>query len=189
MLIDPQEFIRAHPDCWISRRAREFPVINVHARDVAAPPARVFAALSDHGNLSPAWHWRALFAVRGLAGRLFRWDPGVEWHRPEPLVPGNYYAFFLIEHVAAPGRDAHSPVAPPFELGVSVENHLTLVLMSYLIAPNGAGSRVYNVTCALFKGRTGRAYWRVIRPFHDALIEDLLKSLCGRAERSGHSML
>ena len=189
MQIPAEEFLRAHPDSWISRRAPEFPVVNVHARDVAAPPARVFAALADHGNLSPAWYWRVLLAVRGLVGKLFRWDPGVKWRGPEPLVPGNHYAFFLIEHVAAPGPDAQPPVAPPYELGVSVENRLTLALMSYWIVPSGAGSCVYNVTCALFKGRTGRAYWRVIRPFHDALIEDMLNSLCSRAERAGHSML
>jgi hypothetical protein len=189
MTVNPDEFLRAHPDCWIARRTPEFPVINVHARDVAAPPQCVFAALADHGNLSPAWYWQVLFAVRGLAGKLFRWDPGVKWHGPEPLVPGNHYAFFRIEHVAAPGQDAPSPVAPPYELGVSVENRLTLALMSYLIAPHGAGSRVHNVTCALFKGRVGRAYWRVIRPFHDAIIDDMLESLCCRAEHSGHSML
>jgi hypothetical protein len=189
MILNPDEFLRAHPDSWIARRAPEFPVINVHALEVAAPTDRVFTALADPSNLSPAWYWQVLFAVRGLAGKLFRWDPGVKWHRPEPLVPGNHYTFFLIEHVAAPGREAQSPVAPPCELGVSVENRLTLALMSYLIVPNGAGSRVYNVTCALFKGRTGRAYWRLIRPFHDALIEDMLKSLCARAEHAGHSML
>lgn len=189
MICNSNEFLRAHPDCWISSRAPEFPVINVHAREAAAPPETLFAALSDRGNLSPAWYWWALFALRGIAGKLFRWDPGVEWHGPQPLVPGNHYAFFLIEHVVAPCRDGQRAVAPPYELGVSVENHLTLALMSYLIAPSGAGSRVYNVTCARFKGRTGRAYWRIIRPFHDALVDDMLKRLCRRAERSAHSML
>ncbi len=189
MLMDPQEFIRDHPDAWISRRRPEFPVINVHALDVAAPPDSVLAALADYRKLSLAWYWLVPFAVRGLAGKLFRWDPGLKVHAPEPLVPGNHYAFFLIEHVTAPGQDGQPPAAPPYELGVSVENHLTLALMSYVIAPRSAGSRVYNVTCALFKGRTGRVYWRVIRPFHDALIEDVLESLRRRAEHSGNSML
>ena len=183
MLLQPAEFLRAHPDTWIARRAPEFPVINVHALDVAAPPARVFAALSDRANLSPAWYWRVLFAIRGIAGRLFRWDPGLKWHGPEPLVPGNHYAFFLIEHVAAPDSGADQAKALPYELGVSVENHLTLALMSYVFARQGTGSRLFNVTCALFKGRTGRAYWRLIRPFHNALTEDMLENLRRRAER------
>ncbi|MBI3663535.1 MAG: DUF2867 domain-containing protein [Acidobacteria bacterium] len=189
MVVDPQQFLVAHPACWISRRAPEFPVHNVHALDILAPPTRVFAALSNLGNLSPAWYWRALYAIRGIAGKLFRWDPGLRWHGPEPLVPGNHYAFFLIEHVAAPGSATNPTAEFPYELGVSVENHLTLALMSYVVAPHGCGTRLYNATCALFKGRTGRAYWRVIRPFHDALIEDMLQNLRRRAERQGNSVL
>lgn len=189
MILPPAEFLRAHPDTWIARRAPEFPVINVHALDVAAPPSRVFAALSDRANLSPAWYWRFLFAIRGLAGKLFRWDPRLKCHGPEPLVPGNHYAFFLIEHVAAPDSGADQATALPLEFGVSVENHLTLALMSYVIAPQGTGSRLFNVTCALFKGRTGRAYWRLIRPFHNALTEDMLENLRRSAERQGGSML
>ena len=41
---------------------------------------------------------------------------------------------------------------------------------------------MFNVTCANFKGRQGRFFWQVIRPFHDGLIEDSLLLLSRRAE-------
>jgi len=190
MRIDASEFLQSHPGCWIAQRRGEFPVINLHAAEIAAAPARVFDALADRSSLVPAWRWRALFALRDLLGKLFNWDAGLKWYGPEALIPGNHYAFFRIEHVTAP-TDTSASLQPPgsFELGLSVENKLTHALMSYVVAPQGSGSRLFNVTCARFKGRTGRAYWRVIRPFHDALAEDMLAHFCRRAERRGNSVL
>jgi uncharacterized protein YndB with AHSA1/START domain len=168
--VSSDEFLRTHATTWIARRAAEFPVINVHAVEVAAPPERVFALLDAPELITPRLHWRALLGLRGVLGRLFRWDPGVCWHDRQPLAPGNHYAFFRIEHVE-----------PAKELGLSVENKLTRTLVSFVIEARGDGSRVWNVTCAVFKGRTGRLYWRAIRPFHDAITEDWLAAFRRRA--------
>lgn len=168
-----EEFLGSCPDCWISRQAARFPVINIHAVEATALPERVFAALSNATHIAPGWHWRALMVLRAGLGKLFGWDTGLKHHGPEPLVPGNHYSFFRIEHVAAPGDGA----AGPYELGLSVENKLTLALVSFVVVPTGDGTRVFNVTCAVFKGRLGRAYWRVIRPFHDAIAEAMLTSI------------
>ena len=172
MQVEESDFLKACPDTWISGRAAEFPVVNVHAVEVAAPPERVFAALEDRQAVAPRWHWRALLVFRAALGRVFNWDKGIKWdRRAGPLLPGNAYAFFRIEHVTQ-GR----------ELGLSVENKLTQALVSFVIIPAANGSCVFNATCAVFKGRLGRAYWRVIRPFHDGLTEDWLAAVRRRAE-------
>ena len=172
MLIPADQSLKTCGGSWIARRAGEFPVVNVHVVDVAAPPERVFAALEDRVAVAPRWHWRALLVFRAALGRVFNWDEGIEWdRRAGPLVPGSSYAFFRIEHVEQ-GR----------ELGLSVENKLTRALVSFVIVPAANGSRVFNVTCALFKGRLGRAYWHVIHPFHDGITEDWLDAVRRRAE-------
>ena len=179
MLIHRDEFVKAHSDCWITRQVADFPVVNAHAVDVAASPDAVFHALDARETLLPKWHWRALMGIRGALGRIFGWDNGLCWGDDgKPLVPGNHYAFFRIEHVMPPRTNP----AAPGELGLSVENKLTRALLSFVIVPTAKGSRLYNVTCAVFKGRLGRAYWRVIRPFHNGLTEDWLAVLRTLAE-------
>lgn len=147
-------------------------MVNIHAAEIPAPPARIFSELSAPELLLPRWHWRFLFGVRAAAGKILGWDRAVERHRAEPLEPGMHYAFFLIEHVD-----------PPHEAGMSVENRLTKAQMSWLLEATPGGTRVYNVTCANFHGAQGRLYWHVIRPFHDGLIEDSLRALCRRVTR------
>ena len=107
-------------------------------------------------------------------GRVFGWDRGLSWRRnkQEPIKRGNHYAFFLIEHVDE-----------PCEVGMSVGNRLTGALMGWVLEETAGGTRVFNVTCANFTGWQGRLYWRVIRPFHDALIEDSLKALARRVRQ------
>jgi hypothetical protein len=134
--------------------------------EIPAPPAKIFSELGAHDLLSPGGHWKFLFGVRAAVGKLFGWDRGMITHRPEPIEPGKHYAFFLIEHVDAPR-----------ELGMSVKNRLTSTLMSWILKESAGGTMVYNVTCASFLGRRGQLYWRVIRPFHDGIIESSLQTL------------
>lgn len=166
------DFLNAHPGCWTAKRAPEFSVLNVHALEIPAPPATVFPLLSTPDLLSPGAHWRFLFAVRTVAGKLFGWDRELVTHRPQPFTAGNHYLFFLIEHVDAPK-----------EVGMSVKNRLTQALMSWLLESTPGGTMVYNITCANFLGRGGRLYWQVIRPFHDGIIEDSLRTLRARVQR------
>jgi len=79
--------------------------------------------------------------------------------QPQAIETGQYFAFFHVIHVDAPR-----------EVGMTVENRLTRALMSWVLKENSNGTTVFNVTCANFKGRQGRLYWQVIRPFHDGLI-------------------
>jgi Protein of unknown function (DUF2867) len=170
MIVDPTEFLAAHAETWIAQPAPRFAVVNIHIREVSAPPEIIFVALGDQRLLSPAPHWRFLFAIRAFLGRTFRWDRGLTWRPPEQLVPGNHYAFFRIEHVAAPDA-RHTGFS---ELGMSVDDVLTGALLSWVLIPIGQNTQVCNITCANFPTRPGKAYWAVIRPFHNALIEDSL---------------
>ena len=170
------DFLGAHGNTWIARQAPKFSVLNVHAREIPAPAAHIFPELGDHELLSPNWFYRLLLAVRAAAGRIFGWDRGMKWHGAEPLEVGKHYAFFLIEHVDV-----------DHELSMSVQNRLTGALMGWVLEEStgekACRTMVFNVTCANFPGWQGRLYWRVIRPFHDALIEDSLKALARRLQQ------
>jgi hypothetical protein len=172
--IEEQEFLRTHAGCWTAQRAPGFSVVNIHAAEIPASPERVFPELAGHDLLIPGGGWRVLFGLRAVLGRVFGWDRGMRTHGPEPLEVGRHYAFFRIDHVDAPR-----------EVGMSVKNRLTDAVMSWFVEPDGAGgSRVYNVTCANFLGLRGRAYWSVIRPFHDGIIEASFRKLAEQVRRS-----
>jgi hypothetical protein len=166
------DFLGDHASTWIARQAHEFSVLNVHAREIRAPAARIFPELGDQKLLAPNWYYRVLFAVRAAAGGIFGWDRGLAWHGSEPLEVGKHFAFFLIEYVDAPR-----------ELSMSVNNRLTGALMGWVLEESAGTTKVVNATCANFPGWRGRLYWRVIQPFHDALIEDSLKALSRRMQR------
>jgi hypothetical protein len=167
--VSEPDFLGAHGDTWIARRSPEFSVLNVHAREIPAPAARIFPELGDHELLAPNWFYKLLIAVRAAVGRVFGWDRGAKRHGAEPLEVGKHYAFFLIEHVDAPR-----------ELSMSVRNRLTSALMGWVLEESGGRTRVFNVTCANFSRWQGRLYWCVIGPFHDTLIEASLKWLARR---------
>ena len=169
MKITGADFLSAHGDTWIARRAPEFSVLNVHAREIPAPAARIFSELGDRELLAPNRFYKLLIAVRAAIGRIFGWDRGMRRHGADPLEVGKHYAFFLIEHVNVPR-----------ELSMSVHNRLTVALMGWVLEESAGRTRVFNVTCANFLHRQGRLYWRVIGPFHDALIEASLRSLARR---------
>jgi hypothetical protein len=166
------DFLGAHGDTWIARQAPEFSVLNVHAREIPAPAARIFPEFGDHELLAPNRFYRLLIAARAVVGRIFGWDRGMKRHDAEPLEVGKHYTFFLIEYVDVPR-----------ELSMSVRNHLTDALMGWVLEESAGQTRVFNVTCANFPSWQGRLYWRVIGPFHDALIEASLKSLERRTRR------
>ncbi|MGB0037239.1 MAG: DUF2867 domain-containing protein [Candidatus Acidiferrales bacterium] len=168
------DFLNAHSDRWIARRAPKFSVLNVHVAEITASAARIFPELGARELLIPSWRWRFLFAFRAAIGKLFGWDRGLIWngHEQGPLDRGRHYAFFLIEHVEE-----------PCELAMSVGNRLTGALMAWVLEESDGGTKVFNVTCANFPTWQGRLYWRVIRPFHDALIEDSLIALARRVEK------
>ncbi len=173
MKVSESDFLEKHADCWTAKRAPGFSVVNIHMAEIPAPRERIFPEFASHDLLNPGAGWRALFAVRMALGKLFGWDRGMRRHRPEPLEVGRHYAFFRIDYVNA-----------PCEVSMSVKNRLTDAVMSWLVEADGAGgSRVYNITCANFLGARGRVYWRLIRPFHDGIIEDSLKELAKRVHR------
>jgi hypothetical protein len=163
------DFLKRHSESWIARRAPEFSVLNVHAREIPAPAARIFPELGDRELLAPNRFYKLLITVRAAVGRIFGWDRGMKRHGAEPLEVGKHYAFFLIEHVDAPR-----------ELSMSVRNRLSDALMGWVLEESAGRTKVFNVTCANFSRWQGRLYWRVIGPFHDALIEASLKWLARR---------
>ncbi|MGH9714506.1 MAG: DUF2867 domain-containing protein [Candidatus Acidiferrales bacterium] len=171
MKVAESEFLSTQAGCWTAKRAAEFSVLNVHALEIPAPPAIIFPMLSEPDLLMPGAHWKLLFGVRLAIGKLFGWDRGMESHRPQPFQVGNHYAFFRIEHVDE-----------PHEVGMSMKNRLTYAVMAWLLCETPGGTMVFNVTCANFLGRQGKFYWRVIRPFHDGIIEDSLRALRERVQ-------
>jgi len=167
--VSETDFLERHGGSWAARRAREFSVVNIHAREIPAPPERIFAELGGQGLLLPARRWKLLFGLRLAIGKLCGWDRGVVSHPPQPLEVGRHYGFFAIEWVD-----------PPHEAGMGVTNQLTSGLLCWLLEETPRGTKVFNVTLANFVGWQGRNYWRVIRPFHDGLTEDSLKELARR---------
>jgi hypothetical protein len=170
--------LKQHGESWTARRARGFSVVNIHSMEIPAPPERIFPELGARELLMPSWRWKLLFGVRILIGKIFRWDRGLASHAPEPLEAGKHYGFFVIEWVD-----------PPYEAGMGVTNQLTSGLRCWLLEETPHGTNVFNVTLANFAGWQGRNYWRVIRAFHDALVEDSLTELARRvASRSAKSL-
>jgi hypothetical protein len=162
-------FLLQHSESWTARRAPEFSVVNIHATEIPAPRERIFAELGGPGLLLPARRWRLLFGLRQAIGKLCGWDRGVVSHPPQALEAGKHFAFFAIEWVDAPR-----------EAGRGVKNRLTSALMCWVLEEIPQGTKVFNVTLANFTGWQDRSYWRLIRPFHDGLIEDSLKELARR---------
>jgi hypothetical protein len=165
------DFLTEHADCWTAMQAPEFSVVNVHARDIPASAARIFPELAARDLLASGPFWKILMGCRVAIGKVFGWDQGLGDLKPQALEPGKYFGFFHVIHMDAPR-----------EAGMTVENRLTRALMSWVLRENSDSTTVFNVTCANFKGRQGRLYWRVIRPFHDGLIEDSLCELSRRVE-------
>ena len=174
MRVSESDFLVGHRESWTARRAPEFSVVNIHAMEILATPERIFPELSGQGLLLPARRWKLLFGLRLAIGKLFGWDRDMVSHPPQPLEAGRHYGFFAIKWVD-----------PPHEAGMGVKNRLTSALMCWVLEEIPRGTKVFNVTLANFAGWQGRNYWRVIRPFHDGLIEDSLKELARRvASRS-----
>ena len=141
-------------------------MVNVHATEIPEPAAKIYPHLRLRGLLTPGPFWRFLVGLRFGIGKIFGWDRGIAHNRPQGFEPGQYFAFFHVKYVDAPR-----------EVGMEVENRLTRAVMSWVLEENAEGTTIFNVTCANFKGRRGRLYWCVIRPFHDGLIEDSLRML------------
>jgi Protein of unknown function (DUF2867) len=175
--VSKSDFLSQHKESRTARRAPEFSVVNIHAMEIPAPPERIFPELGARELLMPSWRWKVLFSVRLAIGKIFRWDRDVVSHPPEPLESGNHYGIFAIEWVD-----------PPHEAGMGVTNQLTSGLLCWLLEETPHGTRVFNVTLANFAGWQGRNYWRVIRPFHDGLVEDSLAELARRvaSRRASH---
>ena len=174
MRVSESDFLVGHRESWTARRAPEFSVVNIHAMEILATPERIFPELSGQGLLLPARRWKLLFGLRLAIGKLFGWDRDMVSHPPQPLEAGRHYGFFAIKWVD-----------PPHEAGMGVKNRLTSALMCWVLEEIPRGTKVFNVTLANFASWQGRNYWRVIRPFHDGLIEDSLKELARRvASRS-----
>ena len=171
MKISESEFLAAHADCWTAKRAPEFSVVNVHAMEIPASAACIFPELAAQDLLAPGLFWKVLLGFRAAVGKILGWDRGIAIDRPQTIECGKYFAFFHVIYVEAPR-----------EVGMTVENRLTRALMSWVLRENSIGTMVFNVTCANFKGRQGRLYWQVIRPFHDGLIEGSLRELHRRSQ-------
>ena len=169
MRISESDFLIQHSESWTRRRASEFSVVNIHAMEIPAPRERIFAELAAPGLLLPARRWKLLFGARRAIGKHCGWDRGMVSHPPQSLEVGKHFAFFAIQWVD-----------PPHEAGMGVRNRLTYAVMCWVLEEIPQGTKVFNVTLANFMGWQGRSYWRVIRPFHDGLIEDSLKGLARR---------
>jgi hypothetical protein len=169
--VEEADFLWAHGSCWTALQVAEFSIVNVHAMEIPAPAARIFPELGARDLLAHGLFWRFLLGFRVAIGKIFGWDKGLAVDQPQALELGKYFGWFHVIYVDAPR-----------EVGMTVENRLTRALMSWVLRENAGGTTVFNVTCANFKGRQGRFYWQVIRPFHDGLIENSLRSLRRRVQ-------
>ncbi len=168
MLVPPQDFLQKFPELESLRRSPQAQVTNVHAVEIRATPAEIFARglrrLSEI-RLHPLH--QLLFAIRLVAGKVFGWDQRLVWNRETNWVVGGQVFFFRVE-----------AILPDREWALEVENRLTRTISAFVADPiSDSTTMLYNLTRARFKGALGRAYWRVIRPFHDSITEDLLRKL------------
>jgi Protein of unknown function (DUF2867) len=142
------DFLGTYDSCWTARRAPEFSVVNVHAMEIPAPAATIFPHLGSRDLLAPGLFCKSLLGFRAAIRKLLGWDPGLGDPKPQAIELGKYFAFFHVIYVDAPR-----------EVGMTVENRLTRALMFWVLGVISAGTTVFNVTCAHFKGRQGRLYW------------------------------
>ncbi len=175
MLVSSREFLQKFPDVESLRRSPQAEVTNVHAIEINATPAEIFSlGLQRLSEIRLHPLHQLLFAVRVMAGKVFGWDRGLVWGRETHWVVGGRVWFFRVE-----------AMVPRREWVLGVENRLTRAISAFLADPlSDATTMLYNLTRADFKGAVGRAYWRMIRPFHDTITEDLLSKLKRRVEGS-----
>ena len=178
-------------------------VYNLHARDIAAPPERVWASLTEGwGELGLHPFFRVLFRVRGWVGKKMGWEkprlldppapesasapaaqPAAASHNPDEslagslgmkrLTPETQQGIFRVTHWD-----------PPRELIMSPKNEMIeQCVLAFILVPEGAGTRVYNLTTVRWAGWFGRVYWLVIWFWHDRITADLLARLARHAER------
>jgi hypothetical protein len=65
------DFLETYGNCWTAGRAAQFSVVNVHAMEILAPPARIFPELAARDLLAPGPFWRFLLGFRAAIGKIF----------------------------------------------------------------------------------------------------------------------
>ena len=175
MLVRPEDFLQRFPDLESLRRSPQAEVTNVHAVAINATPAEIFSlGLQRLSEIRLHPLHQLLFATRVAAGKVFGWDQGLVWDRETNWTVGGRVFFSRVEAIV-PGR----------EWALGVENRLTRTISAFVADPiSDSTTMLYNLTRAHFKGRMGRAYWLVIRRFHDTITEDLLGKLKRRVEET-----
>ena len=159
-------------------------VHNLHARDIAAPPERVWASLTEGwGELGLHPFFRVLFRVRGWVGKKMGWEKP----RPDVNPDGSLGGSLGMQRLTPETKQGIFRVThwdPPRELIMSPKNEMIeQCVLAFILVPEGAGPRVYNLTTVRWAGWFGRVYWLVIWFWHDRITADLLARLARHAER------
>ena len=161
-------------------------VYNLHVRHMDAPPERVWTSLTDGwGELGMHPFFRLLFRVRGWIGKRVGWEKPRKELNPDgslagsmgltKLTPDTQQGIFKVTHWD-----------PPRELIMSPKNEMIEeCVLAFILLPEGAGTRVYNLTTVRWAGAFGRFYWLFIWFWHDRITADLLRRLARHAEAHG----
>jgi len=146
----------------------------VRSIHVAAPPERVFGALSRLGGSTGWLVWEWAWELRGLIDRLVG-GPGLRRGRrdPEVLLVGESLDFWRVEAVD-PARgirlraEMKVPGAAWLEWSTYPEEGGTRLVQTATFAPHGLG---------------GTLYWYALYPLHRAIFSDLVRAVGRAAER------
>lgn len=152
---------------------REGLIVERRERDVAAPPAAAWAAVSGLGGRTGWLYADGLWELRGLLDRLCG-GPGLRRGRRDPheLRAGDACDFWRVIEVQ-PGRRLL------FGAEMKVPGRAWLELS---VAPRAGGARL--AVAAIFepRGLLGLLYWWALYPLHALIFAGLVRRLGERAE-------
>jgi len=153
--------------CFIDRRSIE----------IAAPPPRVFRAVSKvgggHGYYAADWLWK----LRGVLDRLVG-GPGLRRGRrdPENVSYGDALDFWRVTAVDVPHR---------LELRAEMRLPGVATLTFELEPLDAGGTRLFQTARFRPKGLMGVAYWYLVKPLHGCVFDGMLRGIRNAA---GHPL-
>ncbi len=155
-----------------SLNSREGVIVERRARDVDAPPERVFAEVERLGGEAGWPYANLLWRVRGLVDRAVG-GVGMRLGRRDPdhLRVGDALDFWRVEEVRSPRL-----------LRLRAEMRVPgRAWLQYEVVPVEGGSRLIQTAFFEPKGLPGLAYWYVLYPVHGLIFRGTVRILAERA--------
>ncbi len=147
-------------------------IIDRHARQVDAPPERVFAEVERLGGRSGWPYANRLWGMRGIADRVVG-GVGMRLGRRDPvrLREGDALDFWRVEELRRPEL-----------LRLRAEMRVPgRAWLQYEVVPRGSGSTIVQTAFFEPRGLAGLAYWYLLYPIHSLIFRGTVRVLANRA--------